>query len=150
MPGITLSKWEYLSYGSSYFQDHADTSSSRGKECKVLSDCKCPGKNPYGTGCLNGKCMCGDAMKQTAAIGNAFAAPVLEGMKKFGQAAQKILGNVEAALKMAIKIGSWVIPGLGPEVKAAMKALDAALPPGKIATGDVKADEVLNTINKII
>ena len=89
-------------------------------------------------------------MKQTAAIGNAFAKPVLEGMKKFGEAAQKIMGNLEAALKLVVKIGSWAIPGLGPEVKIAMKALDAALPPGKIATGDVKADEVLNTLNKFI
>ena len=120
-----------------------------GHECKKVEDCKCA-KGKYGTSCMNGKCLCGDANKQVADIATAFSKPVMEGIKKFGEEAQKILGDVEAALKMAIKLGTWLIPGLGPAAKAALKGLDAALPPGEIQTGNKKADEVLKIMGKVI
>ena len=85
-----------------------------------------------------GRCLCGKDNKKVADIANAFSKPVLEGMKKFGEEAQKILGDIEAGLKMAIKLGTWVIPGLGPAAKTALKALDALLPPGQIQTGNKK------------
>jgi hypothetical protein len=89
-------------------------------------------------------------MKGLHDIGNAFAAPVLEGIKKFAEAAQKIVNGAEAALKMVIKLGSWFIPGMPAVAKAAMKALDAALPPGELKTGNDKADKALAILGNIL
>ena len=79
-----------------------------------------------------------------------FAKPVLEGLRIFGEEMQKILVDVEAGLKMVVKLGTWVIPGLGPAAKGAMKALDAALPPAEIKTGDKKADQILSVLGKVL
>jgi hypothetical protein len=94
---------------------------------------------------MNGKCLCGDANAGVAKITNAIAKPIAEGLKKAGAEIQKVVGGLEFAVKMALKISSWAIPGLG---KAAVKALSDAIP--LTGTGDKKADEIMAIINKVM
>ena len=99
---------------------------------------------------MNGRCLCGETNKQAYEFTNFFVGVTAEGLRRWGEEATKILGDVEAALKMAIKLGTWLIPGIGPEVSTALKGLDALLPPGEIQTGNPKADEALKILGKVI
>ncbi|MCJ1421556.1 hypothetical protein MMC32_007920 [Xylographa parallela] len=117
------------------------------RECVKVADCNCKKKAPGSTSesCFNGKCLCGAANKGVADIATAFATPVLEGVAKAGKEMQKIVGGVEFAVKMALQMASWAIPGLG---KAAVKALSEAIPLS--GTGDKKADEIMKIISKVV
>ncbi|MCJ1293123.1 hypothetical protein MMC34_004676 [Xylographa carneopallida] len=117
------------------------------RECVKVADCNCKKKAPGSTSesCFNGKCLCGAANKGVADIATAFATPVLNGLAKAGQEMQKIVGGLEFAIKTALQMASWAIPGLG---KAAVKALSEAIP--LTGTGDKKADEIMKTISKVI
>ena len=92
---------------------------------------------------MNYKCYCGKDNAPIAAVENAFAEPVLKGMAKVGQELQKVVGGLEFAVKMALHLGSWLIPGLG---KSVAKALDQAIPLDK--TGNAKADDIMQKIAK--
>ncbi|MCJ1287160.1 hypothetical protein MMC26_006508 [Xylographa opegraphella] len=117
------------------------------RECIKVADCNCKKKAPGSTSesCLNGKCLCGAANKGFADITTAFAKPVFEGLAKAGREMQKVVGGLEFAVKMALQMASWAIPGLG---KAAVKALNEAIP--LTGTGDKKADEIMKTISKVL
>ncbi|MCJ1435554.1 hypothetical protein MMC27_004928 [Xylographa pallens] len=125
----------------------AKQKAEQARECVKVADCNCKTKAPGSTSesCLNGKCLCGAANKGVADIATAFAKPVLEGVAKAGKEMQKIAGGLEFAVKMALQMASWAIPGLG---KAAVKALSEAIP--LTGTGDKKADEIMKTIAKVV
>lgn len=99
---------------------------------------------------MNGKCLCGDAMKPITAISNVLVGSVGDGLKKFGEEVKKTFQNIGAALRMVIKMGTWFIPGIGQALKGIMKALDKALPPSDIQTGSQKADDILKKIGSFI
>ncbi|MCJ1394562.1 hypothetical protein MMC18_007441 [Xylographa bjoerkii] len=117
------------------------------RECVKVADCNCKQKAPGSTSesCLNGKCLCGAANKGVADFTTAIAKPVFEGLAKAGKEMQKIAGGLEFAVKMALQMASWAIPGLG---KAAVKALSEAIP--LTGTGDKKADEIMGIIAKVV
>lgn len=94
---------------------------------------------------MNGKCYCGAANDGIAKIEMAFTKPVLEGLAKAGKELQKVVGGLEFAVKMALSMASWAIPGLG---KQAVKILSDAIP--LTGTGDKKADEIMKILAKVI
>ena len=63
---------------------------------------------------------------------------------------QTVVGSLGSALKMVLQVGSWVILGLLAAAKGAAKALDKALPPEEIETGNVKADEGLRVLGQVL
>ncbi|MCJ1403526.1 hypothetical protein MMC11_006749 [Xylographa trunciseda] len=117
------------------------------RECVKVADCNCKKKAPGSTSesCLNGKCLCGAANKGVDGITKALATPILEGLAKAGKEIQKVTGGLEFAVKTALAMASWAIPGLG---KVAVKALNEAIP--LTGTGDKKADEIMGIISKVL
>jgi len=127
----------------------ADPNSHRNMnpQCKSWRDCKCQEKVPGSVGgsCANGVCKCGEADKTIQSTTKFFSKPIAEGMVEAGKVIQKVAGGVTFAIKMALKLGSWAIPGVGKQVA---KLLDKAIP--LVETGNKDADNVLSKLQKYL
>ena len=113
---------------------------------KKLADCQCTDKRSMS--CLNGKCLCGKDNDVVAKPAQAFTGTIAEGLQAAGPILNAVNGGMIEGVRMAMKLGSWLIPGLPAAAKATMKALDKAWPPASF--GNEKADSIVSKINSVL
>ncbi|MCJ1251870.1 hypothetical protein MMC30_009108 [Trapelia coarctata] len=109
----------------------------------VIAKCQEKVLGSVGGSCANGVCKCGEADKTIQSTTKFFSKPIAEGMVEAGKVIQKVAGGVTFAIKRAIKIGSWAIPGVG---KPVAKPLNLAAQ--LVETGNQDADKVLSQLEK--